>query len=712
MPALALLAGAPGGAGAAAPDPGTEEGAPRYDLRVTVEPKASRLEARGTLTIAPADQAREQIRISIGDIFADSLRMEIIAPAELAGPLTWGAKEVFGSVIAWNVRPKKPIGPGARLVLAFSYSRVFTNKGGDSQIENDVFKIAPEGAFANGGTWPWYPQIIYPVILNPPIMGEVRYRLIGDETFLSSGTESTDGPDRKQSVRRFTVARPGHFGFAAAHYHVRAAQAGLPLFTYLVTPRPHIDRALPRVGRMMALLQQWFGPYPQGAVKIAEAPTKGRFGSTADSLMFVGSGLLDGAWDDTFYAHEISHAWFGGKFNADRWIAGEGLANHAALRIVEALYGAPAARQFRLYGRPGYNELHCALGYFRLAAAGYDVPLAAKEQLEITYSKGMLVLDMLSRRLGRARFDSVLRALMDAHPFGTQAWPSVEQAFSRAAGEDLGWYFSQWMERKGAPDLALEWSRGGGGIRGPIRQSGDTYQLSIPLAVRMRGGRIIERTVEADSRALRFPRCRRGKGGRPRPGLHDPALDARAAGDGGGPDPAHQGADGGRRRTGDRGARRRGREAACLRPLGPRLRPPLRACPHLRIGGQMARKPGRLSPGVAGAGPPDGRLPVDARPNGAGRRERGRSGRREMGMAECARGRRRQPSVHARRGGAASARAARGISGAPYGPGPPSEDSIHQRKSADTAAGNSVSRGRYCPADTALQDEVRGGDRD
>ena len=505
--ALPLLRWLPAWADSARLEAENLKAPPSYTLNVTLDPQKKHLDAEGTLTLAAVNKERTRFRFAIGDTFATGFKIEIRSPREFAGPLTFGPKETFpgsaavpGTVAAWNVQPRKPIPPNTSVTFAFSYS------GGAEP--GDVYQLSPEGSVANGDAFPWYPEVIYPGIGNPEVVGIVRYRLIGDEIFLGSSIETTTAEDRSAGFRRFATQHPTGFGFAAGHYHVRQGESGLPVTTYFLSDRPHIQRALPRVSRQMALLQQWYGPYPQGELKIAEAPTKQLFGSGLDGLMFVATALLDRAWEDTFYGHEISHAWWGGKFSVDRYFASEGMANYAALQLIEAMYGAEAARQFRLYGRPGYPEHQSALGYFRIAAAGYDVPLQQHPdnyaETQVNYGKGMLVFDMLKRHLGVDRFNKILRAFMDAYPFKQQTWDFFQSFVSRTAGEDLSWFFTQWFSRVGAPDLAIEWRQRHGSLEIVLKQQGEPYRLDVPVEIEFADGRRASKVLSISERMKSF----------------------------------------------------------------------------------------------------------------------------------------------------------------------------------------------------------------
>jgi hypothetical protein len=482
---------------------------PHYEFDVVVDPANKRLRAQGTFTIAPTKEPREQLRIAIADTLGEDLKLEITAPADLAGPVRWGPKETFGRTVAWNITPKTPVPANTAVTFRFSYS------GRDKSDAVNIFQLAPDSSFANGAVFPWYPQIILPVILNPPVMGSMRLRFLNADTVVAPGIETTTAADRRERFRRFEMRRPSHFGFAGAQYRVRKGAGGLPYSTYLIRDRQHVIEAAPRIERMMRLFQEWFGPYPMGEVAITEVAGTVRFGSTMESILISSSGSLDEAWDDAFYGHEVSHAWFGGIFSTDLHAGPEGGANYAALQLIEALYGHDAARRFRMWGNPGYSDMQSAFGYFRLAAAGFDQPLVKRHdtyaQQQLGYSKGMLVWDMLRRHLGDERMNRVWRAVFAHRAWTMRPWTSVVPVFSRAAGEDLTWFFHQWLERTGAPDLSLTWTQDGGRVRGKIVQTGDVYRLDVPVVVRSEDGSTVERKIAVRERETAFDIDVRGR---------------------------------------------------------------------------------------------------------------------------------------------------------------------------------------------------------
>jgi len=114
---------------------------------------------------------------------------------------------------------------------------------------------------------------------------------------------------------------------------------------------------------------------------------------------------LDDPFNLAYYAHEISHSWWGNlitvRGQAGVYMLSEAMAQYGSLRAVEELEGVASAERYRRTGYPGYNTEQNALGYFKLAAAGLDT--SAMRDLppgtlshDIADMKGFLVWDMLS----------------------------------------------------------------------------------------------------------------------------------------------------------------------------------------------------------------------------------------------------------------------------------------------------------------------------
>ncbi|HEY6010611.1 MAG TPA: hypothetical protein VIX18_03995, partial [Nitrospirota bacterium] len=116
--------------------------------------------------------------------------------------------------------------------------------------------------------------------------------------------------------------------------------------------------------------------------------------------------------------------------------------------------------------------------------------------------KTALVFDALRRLVGQDAFSRIAENLSGAA--GAASWDDIKALVAKETGQDLGWFFSQWVDRKGLPDLVLEDAtvrRRGDGFEVVIDlvQKGEVYVLDIPILISyLRGGSKSE-TVHMDS---------------------------------------------------------------------------------------------------------------------------------------------------------------------------------------------------------------------
>src|SRR5207245_670978 len=82
------------------------------------------------------------------------------------------------------------------------------------------------------------------------------------------------------------------------------------------------------------------------------------------------------------------------------------------------------------------------------------MPLAALGSNNI-YPKGALVLRMLLRCLGPERFWASIHLYLTRYALGNATTDDLRQAVLEATGENLDWFWNEWMYQAGHPDFAV-----------------------------------------------------------------------------------------------------------------------------------------------------------------------------------------------------------------------------------------------------------------
>ena len=185
----------------------------------------------------------------------------------------------------------------------------------------------------------------------------------------------------------------------------------------------------------------------------------------------------------------------------------EGLTTLMADYFYQERASAAAAREMRL----GW------LRDFVAIPEGQDRPLTeftsrthGASQI-VGYGKSAMVFLMLRDWLGEQDFNRGLRAFWERAPLSCcRPGHDLRRAFEAASGRDLSRFFSQWLERRGAPSVRIvqashSTSSSGFKIDVTIEQPTPAYALRIPIAVRTELGeetRIVEIERERETFTL------------------------------------------------------------------------------------------------------------------------------------------------------------------------------------------------------------------
>ena len=135
------------------------------------------------------------------------------------------------------------------------------------------------------------------------------------------------------------------------------------------------------------------------------------------------------------------------------------------------------------------------LDYENYVVAGKEFPLREFMHDSDTVSrtigrgKGTMLFHMLRGVTGDEVFSDALRRLIRENQYRQTSWTDIRTAFEKASGENLEWFFSQWLERKGVPEIEIKDQRvtvvhGVQTISFEIIQKGEPYRFALPLTIK------------------------------------------------------------------------------------------------------------------------------------------------------------------------------------------------------------------------------------
>jgi aminopeptidase N len=143
--------------------------------------------------------------------------------------------------------------------------------------------------------------------------------------------------------------------------------------------------------------------------------------------------------------HELAHQWFGDYVTTENWAntwLNEGFAEFMPGQYWLQKQGVHAEQD---YYADEYRQ-------YLAIDARRPMPLASLGSNNI-YPKGALVLEMLKRYLGEQRFWSGVHRYLTDHAFGVATTEDLRKAFLDATGENLDWFWREWMYSAGYPSF-------------------------------------------------------------------------------------------------------------------------------------------------------------------------------------------------------------------------------------------------------------------
>lgn len=254
-------------------------------------------------------------------------------------------------------------------------------------------------------------------------------------------------------------------------------------FRYWVYPeiKDEAEADFSNTPSMMRAFEERYGPYPFLGEKYAMALIRRSGAMEHQTATSYGDQHIRGDnYFDWIVAHELAHQWWGDWVTCDSWEhiwLNEGFASFS--EAVWAEYNG---------GDDAYIEYMLSLDYLR--TTGNDFPGTVFDPdytFSITvYDKGAWIVHMLRRLLGDEIFWAALAEYGALHSYATVQTSDLVEICEARNGEDLRWFFDQWLLREGRPHLALSWARAAGAYGDSVmvtlsQQQAEPYRLPTEL---------------------------------------------------------------------------------------------------------------------------------------------------------------------------------------------------------------------------------------
>ncbi|CAN5402195.1 M1 family metallopeptidase [soil metagenome] len=234
---------------------------------------------------------------------------------------------------------------------------------------------------------------------------------------------------------------------------------GVPVYTYVFPENKDAGFSSYAVAKeILPFYNKTLGTYAYK--KLANVQSKTIFGGmeNASAIFYFENSVGDKGIEELM-AHEIAHQWFGDAVSEKNWQhiwLSEGFATYMTNVYLENKYGVEALKK-RMQAQ---RDQVIAFEKSRFTPV---VDTAVKSNyLQLlnpnSYEKGGWMLHMLRRQLGDAAFWKGIGAYYARYKNSNANTYDLQRELQLAGGQNLQWFFKQWLYTAGHPHLAVTWN--------------------------------------------------------------------------------------------------------------------------------------------------------------------------------------------------------------------------------------------------------------
>lgn len=343
--------------------------------------------------------------------------------------------------------------------------------------------IWEKGVYLAGSTY-WVPYFNEEMVtFNLTTTAPVDWRVVTvgkrtlDEKKGDVHIDTWDSPTPQEEV----------FLIAAAFHEYTYSMGAVDAMAFLRTADEGMaNKYLETTAQYMEMYRKLVGPYPYTKFALVENFWETGYGMPSFTLL--GEKIIRFPWIlHSSYPHELLHNWWGNSvyvdFETGNWC--EGITAYMADHLISEQRGL--ADEYRRATLQKYTNYVTPETDFPASEflSRHDGPSEA-----IGYGKVLMINHMLRRKVGDENFVKAYQKFNRDNKFKRASFDDIRIAFEEVTGEDLKWFFEQWIQKTGAPSLVLEdvkvkSVRDFNNVSFSLKQTqeGDVFYLDVPVAI-------------------------------------------------------------------------------------------------------------------------------------------------------------------------------------------------------------------------------------
>jgi tetratricopeptide (TPR) repeat protein len=379
-----------------------------------------------------------------------------------------------------------PLAKGKPTTVTFTYDGRLTG-----QEESPVYGIK-FGAIQNDISYLMYPARWFPIngYSVDRFTSDLHITVPSGYQVIASGLGSSQ-PAAGKTVFSFRYDKPSFPGSIAVVQGdpVKVSSEGVNTSVYFRQKQNMANAYGEETGKILSFLTSVYGLAPQANLTLVETEDGTPNGFSAPGIIFLSPRGIGNQVAQRLLANQLARQWWEtlvSPVNRDHLWLENGSARYAELLWDEHANG-PAAMEQDLHDT--YVEAMTVDNPPLIQAARLDD--YSPEYWALTAGKGAAVLNMLRTVIGNENFNKVMASFTEKYGWQSVATVDFRKLAEQISGQNLQYFFVQWMESSGAPEFKMEYTvfrtQKGFRVMGKISQDLDTFQMPVDLKIETEG---------------------------------------------------------------------------------------------------------------------------------------------------------------------------------------------------------------------------------
>ena len=363
----------------------------------------------------------------------------------------------------------------------------------------------------------WFPSYDYPndfATSETIVTVEDKYTVISNGALMSVKRD----PAKHTATYHWKIGEP-HATYLTSiivgeFAEIKQDYAGIPVISYV--PKDRLAEARISLGKIADMVRFFsektgvkypYAKYAQTTVRDFPGGMENISATTLGDLFIYDQRALLDQSSDPLLSHELAHQWFGDFVTCRDWSEiwlNEGFATYFAHLFTERDKG----RDEMLYGLLGDQRQ-----YLNAWAQGNRQPIVNNRYTDpdavfgvYVYQRAGAVLHMLRTLLGDEAWWRAINHYLKTNAHRNVETAQLKIAVEEATGQNVGWFFDQWMFRAGHPELTVTytWDEAARVVKLKVEQTqkppeksvfpaAELFRLPVDVGITTAAGERIER---------------------------------------------------------------------------------------------------------------------------------------------------------------------------------------------------------------------------